>query len=118
MNPFFYAKKEDITAPFQVNETNIDEKICEDTELSLMLYQVKTGSIFSTDAISVVAPKYILYNILDVRKSSPCNPTSLVRRMLMKMKSQPLFLVEVLCWKTSKEYHYIKLNLFCKKLAT
>lgn len=33
--------------------------------------------------------------------------TSLVRRMLRKMKSQPLLFVEVLFWKTRKECHYI-----------
>ena len=37
--------------------------------------------------------------------------TSLVRRMLRKMKSQRLLFVEVLYWKTRKECHFINLNI-------
>ncbi|XP_058206068.1 uncharacterized protein LOC131319704 [Rhododendron vialii] len=76
-------------------------KICDDLELSPMLYQLSFLNIF--------------YKILDEQKSSPCKEyenivlflTSLVRRMLRKMKKQPLLFVEVLFWKTRKECHYI-----------
>ncbi|XP_052180758.1 uncharacterized protein LOC127793960 [Diospyros lotus] len=76
-------------------------RICDDLELSPMLYQLSLLNTF--------------YNILDEQKSSPCKEyenivsflTTLVRRMLRKMKSQPLLFVEVLFWKTRKECHYI-----------
>ncbi|KAI8564941.1 hypothetical protein RHMOL_Rhmol03G0222300 [Rhododendron molle] len=76
-------------------------KICDDLELSPMLYQLSFLNIF--------------YKILDEQKSSPCKEyenivlflTSFVRRMLRKMKKQPLLFVEVLFWKTRKECHYI-----------
>ncbi|KAH7853622.1 hypothetical protein Vadar_004796 [Vaccinium darrowii] len=76
-------------------------KICDDLELSPMLYQLSLLNIF--------------YSILDEQKSSPCMEhenivlflTSLVRRMLRKMKKQPLLFVEVLFWKTRKECHLI-----------
>ncbi|THG05537.1 hypothetical protein TEA_016690 [Camellia sinensis var. sinensis] len=76
-------------------------RICDDLELSPMLYQLSLLNTF--------------YIILAEQKSSPCKEyenivlflTSLVRRMLRKMKSQPLLFVEVLFWKTRKECHYI-----------
>ncbi|KAL7003535.1 hypothetical protein U1Q18_004688 [Sarracenia purpurea var. burkii] len=76
-------------------------KICDDMELAPMLYQLSLLNIF--------------YSILDEQKSSPCKEyenivlflTTLVRRMLRKMKSQPILFVEVLFWKTRKECHYI-----------
>ncbi|RVW37198.1 Protein timeless-like [Vitis vinifera] len=76
-------------------------KICDDLELSPMLYQLSLLTIF--------------YNILCEQKSCPCKDyenivcflTNLVRKMLRKMKSQPLLFVEVLFWKTRGECHYI-----------
>ncbi|KAL7254194.1 hypothetical protein ACSBR1_008571 [Camellia fascicularis] len=76
-------------------------RICDDLELSPMLYQLSLLNTF--------------YIIMAEQKSSPCKEyenivlflTSLVRRMLRKMKSQPLLFVEVLFWKTRKECHYI-----------
>ena len=55
------------------------------------------------------------YDILVEEKSSPCKEyenvdcflTSMVRRMLRKMKSHPLLFVESLFWKTRKECHHI-----------
>lgn len=57
----------------------------------------------------------IFYEILEEQKLRPCKDyenivtflKSFVRRMLRKMKSYPLLLVEVLFWKTRKECHYI-----------
>lgn len=106
-------------------------KICDDLELSPMLYQVKNQEHFSFlrllkyyigDILCVFLPNNLqlsflnIFNkILDEQKSSPCKEyenivlflTSLVRRMLRKMKKQPLLFVEVLFWKTRKECHYI-----------
>lgn len=57
----------------------------------------------------------IFYEILSDQKSSSCKEyksiysflTKLVRKLLKKMKSQPLLFVEILFWKTRKECHYI-----------
>ncbi|XP_071704507.1 uncharacterized protein [Rutidosis leptorrhynchoides] len=76
-------------------------RICEDLELSPMLYQLSLLTIFHT--------------ILEEQKSSPRKEyenivlflTTLVRRMMRKMKSDPLLFVEVLFWKTRRECHYI-----------
>lgn len=76
-------------------------RICEDLELSPMLYQLSLLTIFHT--------------ILEEQKTSPSKEhenivlflKDLVRRMLRKMKSYPLLFVEVLFWKTRKECHYI-----------
>ncbi|KAL6509275.1 hypothetical protein OROGR_022585 [Orobanche gracilis] len=76
-------------------------RICDDLELSPMLYQLSLITIF--------------YDILEEQKSRPCKEhenivnflTTLVRRMLRKMKSYPLLFVEVLFPKTRKECHYI-----------
>ncbi|KAL6533264.1 hypothetical protein OROMI_027376 [Orobanche minor] len=76
-------------------------RICDDLELSPMLYQLSLITIF--------------YDILEEQKSLPCKEyenivnflTTLVRRMLRKMKSYPLLFVEVLFPKTRKECHYI-----------
>ncbi|KAK6925919.1 Timeless, N-terminal [Dillenia turbinata] len=77
------------------------QRICDDLELSPMLYQLSLLIIFQ--------------DILVEQKSCPCKEyenivhflTGLVRRMLRKMKSQPLLFVELLFWKTRKECHYI-----------
>ncbi|KAK9292038.1 hypothetical protein L1049_019992 [Liquidambar formosana] len=76
-------------------------RICDDLELSPMLYQLSLLTTFN--------------NILVEQKSCPCKEyenivyflTRLVRRMLRKMKNQPLLFVEILFWKTRKECHYI-----------
>lgn len=41
--------------------------------------------------------------------------TSLVRKMLRKMKSQPLLFVEVLFWKTRRECNYISAEYLLKE---
>ncbi|KAK9094444.1 hypothetical protein Scep_025913 [Stephania cephalantha] len=76
-------------------------RICEDLELSPMLYQLSLVTIF--------------YDILVEQKSSPCKEyanivtflNNLIRKMLRKMKRQPLLFVEILFWKIRKECHYI-----------
>lgn len=57
----------------------------------------------------------IFHTILEEQKSSPLKEhknivlflTDLIRRMLRKMKSNPLLFVEILFWKSRKECHYI-----------
>ncbi|XP_043717020.1 protein timeless homolog isoform X2 [Telopea speciosissima] len=76
-------------------------RICDDLELSPMLYQLSLLTTF--------------YDIMAEQKSSYCKEyqnivsflTNLVRKMLRKMKSQPILFVEILFWKTRKECHYI-----------
>ncbi|KAL0299623.1 UNVERIFIED_CONTAM: hypothetical protein Sradi_6622100 [Sesamum radiatum] len=85
-------------------------RICDDLELSPMLYQLSYLTIF--------------YEILEEQKSRPCKEyenvvtflTSLVRRMLRKLKSYPLLFVEVLFWKTRKECHYINCGSMLNEL--
>eukprot|EP00268_Persea_americana_P001527 TRINITY_DN10470_c0_g1_i8.p1 TRINITY_DN10470_c0_g1~~TRINITY_DN10470_c0_g1_i8.p1 ORF type:complete len:555 (-),score=133.75 TRINITY_DN10470_c0_g1_i8:122-1786(-) len=77
------------------------QRICDDLELSPMLYQLSLLTIF--------------YEILSDQKSSSCKEykniisflTKLVRKLLKKMRSQPLLFVEILFWKSRKECHYI-----------
>ncbi|KAL4019267.1 hypothetical protein IC575_022919 [Cucumis melo] len=86
-------------------------KITEDLELSPMLYQLS------------VLPTF--YDILSEQKSSPCKEhatvvdflTSLVRKMLRKIKNQPLLFVEILFWKTRKECHYIDAEYLVHELG-
>ncbi|XP_024963068.1 protein timeless homolog isoform X2 [Cynara cardunculus var. scolymus] len=86
-------------------------RICEDMELSPMLYQLSLLNIF--------------HAILEEQKSTPCKEyenivlflTSLVRRMLRKIKSYPLLFVEVLFWKTRKECHYINCESMLQDLG-
>ncbi|KAI3664996.1 hypothetical protein L6452_43611 [Arctium lappa] len=86
-------------------------RICEDMELSPMLYQLSLLNIF--------------HCILEEQKLTPCKEyenivlflTSLVRRMLRKMKSYPLLFVEVLFWKTRKECHYINCESMLQDLG-
>ncbi|KAL8557351.1 hypothetical protein ACS0TY_004691 [Phlomoides rotata] len=76
-------------------------RICDDLGLDPMLYQLSFLTIF--------------YDILEEQKARPCKEyenivtflTTLIRRMLRKMKSNPLLFVEVLFQKTRKECHYI-----------
>uniref|UniRef100_A0A7N0TEM8 Timeless N-terminal domain-containing protein n=1 Tax=Kalanchoe fedtschenkoi TaxID=63787 RepID=A0A7N0TEM8_KALFE len=86
-------------------------RICEDLELSPMLYQLSFLMIF--------------YKILAEQKSCPCKDhenivqflTTLIRRMLRKMKSQPLLFVEILYWKTRRECNYISCNSMLHELS-
>lgn len=65
------------------------------------------------------------YDILVEQKSCPCKEyteivdflTSLVRKMLKKMKKQPLLFVEVLFWKTRRECHYINAEYLLDELG-
>ncbi|KAK2983623.1 hypothetical protein RJ640_023157 [Escallonia rubra] len=87
-------------------------RICDDLELSPMLYQLSLLTTF--------------HEILEEQKSNPCKEyenivaflTSLVRRMLRKMKSYPLLFVEVLFWKTRKECHYINCESMLNELGS
>ncbi|KAL3653587.1 hypothetical protein CASFOL_003268 [Castilleja foliolosa] len=85
-------------------------RICDDLELSPMLYQLSLLTIF--------------YDIMEEQKLRPCKEhenvvtflTTLVRRMLRKMKDYPLLFVEVLFWKTRKECHYINCGSMINEL--
>lgn len=65
------------------------------------------------------------YDILVEQKQCPCKEyanmvdflTSLVRKMLKKMKNQPLLFVEVLFWKTRRECHYIDAEYLLHELG-
>ncbi|KAF8020353.1 hypothetical protein BT93_G0911 [Corymbia citriodora subsp. variegata] len=80
---------------------SILRRIADDLELSPMLYQLSLLTTF--------------HEILVEQKSCPNKEyieivdflTNLVRKMLRKMKQQPLLFVEVLFSKTRKECHYI-----------
>lgn len=90
---------------------HILQKICDDLELSPMLYQLSLLTTF--------------YDILEEQKSRPCREyenivfflTNLVRRMLRKMKSNPLLFIEVLFWKSRRECHYLTCNSMLKELS-
>ncbi|KAH0688185.1 hypothetical protein KY290_019855 [Solanum tuberosum] len=90
---------------------HILQKICDDLELSPMLYQLSLLTIF--------------YDILEEQKSRPCREyesivfflTNLVRRMLRKMKSNPLLFIEVLFWKSRRECHYLTCDSMLKDLS-
>ena len=65
------------------------------------------------------------YDILVEQKSCPCKDyagivdflTCLVRKMLKKMKKQPLLFVELLFWKTRRECHYINAEYLLSELG-
>ncbi|KAJ1385396.1 Timeless protein [Sesbania bispinosa] len=86
-------------------------RISDDLELHPMLYQLSLLTTF--------------YDILVEQKSCPCEEyagivdflTSLVRKMLKKMKKQPLLFVEVLFWKTRRECHYINAEYLLDELG-
>ncbi|XP_062120286.1 topoisomerase 1-associated factor 1 [Humulus lupulus] len=86
-------------------------RISDDLELSPMLYQLSLLTTF--------------YDILAEQKSCPCQEyadivnflTSLIRKMLKKMKKQPLLFVEILFWKTRKECHYINAEYLLHELG-
>ncbi|GAB2227644.1 hypothetical protein Droror1_Dr00009471 [Drosera rotundifolia] len=80
---------------------SILQRICYDMNLTPMLYQLSYLCIF--------------YEILEEQKSYPCKEhevivtflTALIRRMLRKMKSQPLLFVEVLFSKSRRDCNFI-----------
>ncbi|CAL0316025.1 unnamed protein product [Lupinus luteus] len=86
-------------------------RICDDLELHPMLYQLSLLMTF--------------YDILAEQKSCPCKDyadivdflTSLVRKMLKKMKRQPLLFLEVLFWKSRRECHYINAEYLLGELG-
>ncbi|RAL51437.1 hypothetical protein DM860_010939 [Cuscuta australis] len=88
------------------------QRICDDLELSPMLYQLSLLTIF--------------YNILEEQNLRPCKEyesiagflTALVRRMLRKMKSYPLLFIEVLFWKTRSECFYINCESMLNDLSS
>ncbi|XP_077228993.1 timeless family protein isoform X2 [Tasmannia lanceolata] len=87
------------------------QRICNDLELSPMLYQLSLLATF--------------YDILNDPKSSNCKEyanivsflTKLVRKLLKKMKTQPLLFVEILFWKTRHECHYINSESLLSELG-
>ncbi|CAI0546389.1 unnamed protein product [Linum tenue] len=87
-------------------------RITEDQDLSPMLYQLSLLTMF--------------YDILNEQKSSPCKEyeniveflTTLVRRMLRKMKNQPLLFLEVLFWKSRSECNYINADYLVHELGS
>ncbi|GMJ06484.1 TIMELESS [Hibiscus trionum] len=86
-------------------------KITEDLELAPMLYQLSLLTTF--------------YDILEEQKLSPSEDyedivgflTSLVRKMMKKMKHQPLLFIEILFWKTRRECHYINAEYLLHELG-
>ncbi|WCJ36759.1 timeless family protein [Euphorbia peplus] len=86
-------------------------RITDDLDLAPMLYQLSLLTTF--------------YDILDEQKSRPCKEytnitdflTTLIRRMLRKMKTQPLLFVEVLFWKSRKECQYINAEYMLHELG-
>ncbi|KAJ7974108.1 Timeless protein [Quillaja saponaria] len=86
-------------------------RINDDLGLHPMLYQLSLLGIF--------------YGILAEQKSCPSKEyaeivdflTNLVRKMLKKMKNQPLLFVEILFWKTRKECHYINAEYMLHELG-
>lgn len=90
---------------------HILQKICDDLELTPMLYQLSLLTTF--------------YDILEEQKSRPCREyenivfflTNLVRRMLRKMKSNPLLFIEILFWKSRRECHYLTCDSMLKELS-
>jgi timeless len=66
------------------------------------------------------------HSILVEQKSCPSKEyanivdflTSFVRRMLRKMKSQPILFVEILFWKTRRESHYINAEYLVHEIGS
>ncbi|KAL9265681.1 timeless-like protein [Drosera capensis] len=91
---------------------SILERICYDMNLTPMLYQLSYLCIF--------------YEILEEQKSYPCKEhevivtflTTLVRRMLRKMKSQPLLFVEVLFSKSRRDCNFIDVETMSHEVGS
>ncbi|XP_059434637.1 uncharacterized protein LOC132167643 isoform X2 [Corylus avellana] len=87
-------------------------RITDDLELSPMLYQLSILTTFHSILVEQNScPPKEYENIIDFL-------ASVVRRMLRKMKSQPLLFVEVLFWKTRKECHYINAEYLVHEFAS
>lgn len=87
-------------------------RITDELELSPMLYQLSIFTIFHSILVeqnSCPSKEYV--NIIDFL-------TTLVRRMLRKMKSQPLLFVEVLFLKTRRECHYINAEYLVHEIGS
>ncbi|XP_027934002.1 uncharacterized protein LOC114189593 isoform X3 [Vigna unguiculata] len=86
-------------------------RISDDLELQPMFYQLSLLTTF--------------YDILVEQKSCPCEDYAdivdflncLVRKMLKKMKKQPLLFVEVLFWKSRRECHYMNAEYLLSELG-
>ncbi|KAF6162098.1 hypothetical protein GIB67_008227 [Kingdonia uniflora] len=77
------------------------QRICDDLELSPMIYQLSLLTIFNDILVEQKSSSSKEYaNIVSFL-------TNLIRRMLRKMKSKPLLFVEILFWKTRRDCHYI-----------
>ncbi|CAN1267612.1 Topoisomerase 1-associated factor 1, partial [Linum perenne] len=87
-------------------------RITDDLDLAPMLYQVSLLTTF--------------YSILNEQKESKCEEyeniveflTTLVRRMLRKMKNQPLLFLEILFWKSRTECQYINTDYLVHELGS
>ncbi|XP_042980832.1 protein timeless homolog [Carya illinoinensis] len=87
-------------------------RITEDLELSPMLYQISILTIFHNILVEQKScPSKEYENLIDFLKS-------LVRRMLRKMKIQPLLFVEALFWKTRKECHFINAEYLVHEIGS
>ncbi|XP_041011926.1 protein timeless homolog isoform X2 [Juglans microcarpa x Juglans regia] len=87
-------------------------RITEDLELSPMLYQISILTIFHNILVEQNScPSKEYENLIDFLKS-------LVRRMLRKMKIQPLLFVEALFWKTRKECHFINAEYLVHEIGS
>ncbi|XP_044504324.1 protein timeless homolog isoform X2 [Mangifera indica] len=86
-------------------------RITDDLALSPMLYQLSFLTIF--------------YDILAEQRASPDKDhanivdflTRLIRKMLKRMKKQPLLFVEILFWKTRKDCHCIDADYLLDELG-
>ncbi|KAJ0098814.1 hypothetical protein Patl1_20274 [Pistacia atlantica] len=86
-------------------------RITDDLELSPMLFQLSLLTIFyDILAEQRACPDKDYANIVDFL-------TRLIRRMLKRMKNQPLLFVEILFWKTCKECHYINAEYLLHELG-
>ncbi|KAM3729911.1 hypothetical protein ACB098_12G046900 [Castanea mollissima] len=87
-------------------------RITDDLELSPMLYQLSILITFHSILVEQKScPSKDYANIVDFL-------TSFVRRMLRKMKIQPILFVEILFWKTRKESHYINAEYMLHEIGS
>lgn len=115
-------------------------RITDDLALSPMLYQVNIwSSIFKAinshmnvtltyvflDKLLQLSFLTIFYDILAEQRASPDKDhanivdflTRLIRKMLKRMKKQPLLFVEILFWKTRKDCHCIDADYLLDELG-
>uniref|UniRef100_A0A2N9IHE7 Reverse transcriptase zinc-binding domain-containing protein n=1 Tax=Fagus sylvatica TaxID=28930 RepID=A0A2N9IHE7_FAGSY len=87
-------------------------RITDDLELSPMLYQLSIITTFHSILVEQKScPSKEYANIVDFL-------ASFVRRMLRKMKSQPILFVEILFWKTRRESHYINAEYLLHEIGS